>query len=136
MDKMIVIEPDKCTGCRVCEMICSFMKLKNVCNPSESRIRILKKEESGVDLPILCLHCREPLCVDVCPMGAIKKGSNEIVKIDKNLCNCCKACIEVCPYGAIRVGKDEMIKCDFCDGDPVCVKWCFTNAIRYLKADS
>lgn len=136
MDKMIVIDADKCTGCRVCEMICSFTNLKNTFNPSQSRIRIIKKEELGVDLPVLCLHCREPLCVDVCPMGAIKKSTDGIVKMDKNLCNGCKACMPHCPYGAIRVEKDEMIKCDFCEGDPICIKWCSTGAIRYIKSDS
>lgn len=136
MEKTFVIEPDKCTGCGICEVICSFTNLKNTVNPSQSRIRIIKKEELGVDLPVLCLHCRDPLCLDVCPMGAIKKSTEGLVKIDKDLCKGCKACMMVCPYGAIRVGKDEMIKCDLCGGDPMCIKWCPTGAIGYIKSDS
>jgi Fe-S-cluster-containing hydrogenase component 2 len=28
----------------------------------------------------------------------------------------------------------KVIKCDFCDGDPLCAKFCEVNAIQYLDA--
>jgi len=136
MGETILVEPDKCTGCRVCEMVCSFTRLENIFNPSRSAIRVIKKEEFGIDLPVLCMHCRDPICSDVCPMGAIRKGEDNIVKIDDSLCRGCKACIMVCPYGAIRLLDEKMVKCDLCSGDPMCVKWCPTGAIKYVKADS
>lgn len=137
MEEMILVEPDKCTGCRICEMICSFKNSsENSFNPSQSRIRIIKNEELGVDLPILCLHCQDPLCADVCPMGAIKRTVQGTVKIDQNLCRGCKACIMVCPYGAINFVKGETVKCELCDGDPMCAKWCPTGAIRMVKSGS
>lgn len=134
MERMIVIEPEKCTGCSICEMICSFKD--NTFNPYKSKIKVLKIEESGIDLPIVCLHCEEPMCVDVCPMGAIKKDVDGTVRIDHDMCRGCKACMMVCPYGAIRDVDGEMIKCDLCDGNPKCAKWCPTEAIRFLNIAS
>lgn len=40
-------------------------------------------------------------------------------------------CVIACPYAAIISFKGEIVKCDFCDGDPICVKFCSTNAIVY-----
>jgi carbon-monoxide dehydrogenase iron sulfur subunit len=134
MDKMIVIEPDKCTGCSICEMICSFDG--TTFNPNQSKIKILKNEELGIDLPVLCQHCQEPICVDICPIGAIKKNIDGIAKIDYDTCRGCKACVIVCPYGAIRDVGGKMLKCDLCDGDPRCAKWCPTQAIRVVKDTS
>jgi len=137
MEKMILVEPDKCTGCRICEMICSFKSSNwNNFNPCQSSVRIIKVEELGVDLPVLCLHCEDPLCVDVCPMGAIKKTTDGIVRLDRDLCRGCKACLMVCPYGAISLFHGEMVKCELCDGDPMCAKWCPTDAIRVIKSGS
>ena len=46
------------------------------------------------------------------------------------------ACMMVCPYGAVREDSEKMIKCDLCDGDPVCVRWCPTHAIRFIPEGS
>lgn len=137
MEKIVLVEPEKCTGCRICEMICSFQNSNgNTFNPCQSNIRIIKTEERGVDLPVLCLHCQDPLCVDICPMGAIKKTMEGIVRIDQNSCRGCKACLIVCPYGAINFVNGKTKKCELCDGDPMCAKWCPTDAIMTTKSGS
>ncbi len=135
MGKIIFIEPDKCTGCRICEMICSF-KNCDAFHPGQSRIKIIKEEELGIDLPVLCLHCQEPVCVDVCPIGAMEKRKDGLVTLDPDMCRGCRACMMVCPYGAVRENSEKMIKCDLCDGDPLCVQWCPTHAIRWIPAGS
>ena len=45
-------------------------------------------------------------------------------------------CIAVCPFGAMSfdVLSEKVIKCDLCGGDPVCVKFCETQAIKYVDA--
>lgn len=132
MKKSVMIYPDKCTGCRICEMICSFGSFEgHIFNPYEARIRIEKIEELGVDLPILCLHCHHPLCVEACPNGAITITTEGYVKIDYSLCNSCNACVIACPYGAIRIVNNEISKCNLCGGDPLCIKWCPTQAITF-----
>jgi len=51
-------------------------------------------------LPMMCQHCDEPPCVDVCPTGASMKRDNGIVLVDKHICIGCRYCILACPYGA------------------------------------
>ena len=51
-------------------------------------------------LPMMCQHCAEPPCVDVCPTGASFKRADGIVLVDKHTCIGCRYCIMACPYGA------------------------------------
>jgi Fe-S-cluster-containing dehydrogenase component len=132
VEKMIWVEPGKCTGCRICEMTCSFRDA--TFNPAESRVRVVKNEEEGIDLPILCFHCPDPACAPACAAGAIERDPSGIVRIDPALCSGCRACLEECPYGAIRSLKDQVGKCHFCGGDPLCVKWCPTGALSLKTA--
>jgi Fe-S-cluster-containing dehydrogenase component len=132
MDQMLLIDPKKCTGCRICEMICSF---QGIFNPYRSKVTVKKNEELGIDLPILCLHCPDPPCSLVCSEKAIHRNPGGIVNIEPALCNGCQACMGVCPYGAIHFVEDHISKCNLCGGDPLCVKWCPTKAIT-LKAVS
>jgi Fe-S-cluster-containing dehydrogenase component len=132
VEEMIWVEPGKCTGCRICEMICSFRD--STFNPAESLVKVVKKEEEGIDLPILCFHCPDPACVPACPAGAIERDPSGIVKIDPALCSGCRTCLEECPYGAIRPLKDQVGKCDFCGGGALCVKWCPTGALSLRTA--
>ena len=51
-------------------------------------------------LPVMCQHCDEPPCVDVCPTGASFKRADGIVLVDKHICIGCRYCIMACPYKA------------------------------------
>ena len=51
-------------------------------------------------LPMMCQHCAEPPCVDVCPTGASFKRADGIVLVDRHLCIGCRYCMMACPYKA------------------------------------
>jgi molybdopterin-containing oxidoreductase family iron-sulfur binding subunit len=51
-------------------------------------------------LPLMCQHCADPPCVDVCPTGASFKRADGIVLVDKHTCIGCRYCVMACPYGA------------------------------------
>ncbi len=51
-------------------------------------------------LPLMCQHCAEPPCVDVCPTGASFKRADGIVLVDKHICIGCRYCMMACPYQA------------------------------------
>ncbi len=71
MDKKILtVDPEKCTGCRNCELVCSVMH-NGVSNPSLARIQIVKWENIGVYIPMSCQHCEDAPCMAVCPKDAI-----------------------------------------------------------------
>ncbi|MCL6556050.1 MAG: 4Fe-4S dicluster domain-containing protein [Burkholderiales bacterium] len=51
-------------------------------------------------LPVMCQHCAEPPCVDVCPTGASFKRPDGIVLVDRHICIGCRYCMMACPYKA------------------------------------
>ncbi|MBB1073389.1 4Fe-4S binding protein [Rhodoferax sp. 4810] len=51
-------------------------------------------------LPLMCQHCAEPPCVDVCPTGASFKRADGIVMVDRHTCIGCRYCMMACPYQA------------------------------------
>ncbi len=135
--KVLVIDYEKCTGCRACELACSVFHT-GASNPSRSRIRVIKWEEIGLYLPLTCNQCEKPVCVEVCPTKAcyISPETHKVL-IDKNVCIGCKTCILACPFGSPIFDHYEHItvKCDFCDGEPQCVRFCEVDAIQYLDIE-
>ncbi|MFC1949489.1 4Fe-4S dicluster domain-containing protein [Chloroflexota bacterium] len=132
--KVLVIDHEKCTGCRQCELVCSVFHT-GASNPSRARIRIIKWENIGLYLPLTCNNCERPFCTEVCPTKAchIDPEMHRVV-IDKNKCIGCKTCILACPFGHPSFDPVERItvKCDYCDGDPQCVRFCEVGAIKYV----
>jgi Fe-S-cluster-containing hydrogenase component 2 len=135
-ERILTVYPDRCNGCRICELACSLEK-ERTCNPRKSRIRIIKDERRGIDLPLICFHCEDAPCMSICPTAAIKRSADGAVVLDEQLCIGCKACAVVCPYGAIFIDleKRTMLKCDLCNGDPKCVKNCPADAIEFVRVD-
>ena len=138
MEKALVIHPEKCTGCHSCEMICSLTH-ENECDLNLSRIGIMKTNGGGTNenLPIVCQQCHDPICAEVCVMGAISRKEQAALVVNENLCVGCKTCVIACPLGGILYHyiKGCAMKCDHCGGDPECVKSCLYGALEYLSMD-
>jgi molybdopterin-containing oxidoreductase family iron-sulfur binding subunit len=95
-------------------------------------------------LPMMCQHCAEPPCVDVCPTGASFKRADGIVLVDRHTCIGCRYCMMACPYKArsfvhepvsdpkpdVPRGKGCVESCTLCvhridrDQLPACVEAC------------
>ncbi len=136
MAKVLMADYEKCTGCRLCELVCS-VKHEGVSNPARSRIRVVKWEWEGIAVPMVCCHCEEAPCTIVCPTNA-RFRDEELgrVIIDYDRCIGCKTCIVVCPFGATGFDpiSKKVIACDLCDGEPACVRFCTTGALSYVDA--
>lgn len=134
--KVLKIDYEKCTGCRLCELVCS-VKHDRVSNPIRSRIRIIKWEAEGIYVPVSCQQCEDAPCVLGCPAKALTRNEDlGRVEVDYNKCIGCRTCVSVCPFGAMHfVSTDrKVIKCDLCDGDPQCVRFCDVEAVRFVEA--
>jgi len=47
-------------------------------------------------------------CIDACTAGAIKKDDNNLIKVDRELCNNCLKCAGVCPSRALNIFGKSM----------------------------
>ena len=137
MGKVLVVNHEKCTGCRLCELVCA-VKHDGISNPARSRIKVMKWETEGLYIPMSCQQCQDAPCMNVCPVKAISRDDDMArVEVDYNVCIGCRSCVAVCPFGAMNfnVKDKEVFKCDLCDGDPQCVRFCDVDAITYIEVD-
>ncbi len=126
----VVVDPSKCSGCRYCELWCSYIHEK-VFSTSRSRIRVVKDDITGMDFPVVCQRCEQMSCVSECPTGALYVDERGQLKLEMGKCLRCGVCSEVCPYGAVfqDPADGSPLICDLCDGSAVCVAKCPTNAL-------
>ncbi len=138
MQKMILVDQDQCTGCRLCEMVCS-VKHEGVSNPSRARISVRKRFMEGYLMPVVCQQCTDAPCIAVCRMDALSRDEVVgLVRLDYDLCVGCEECVTACPFGGMRIDTvaNRVIKCDLCDGDPQCVRFCFPGALEFVDANA
>ncbi|MGB9812736.1 MAG: 4Fe-4S dicluster domain-containing protein [Thermovenabulum sp.] len=135
MKRVLMLSPEKCIGCRTCELVCSFSKIRAF-NPKCSRVSVFSFDEAAVSVPMMCMQCEEPSCMKVCPTSAITRNQDGTVIINHQKCIGCKLCIAACPLGNITFSTAEgkIVKCDLCGGEPKCADYCPTGAIEFKEA--
>jgi formate dehydrogenase iron-sulfur subunit len=115
-----------------------------------TRIRFHEQELSGRPvwsfIKNQCLHCKEPACVSVCPVTALKKTEAGPVVYEYDRCIGCRYCMMACPFHIPKYEWDSaqpwVQKCTFCserikDGMiPACIKTCPTETMFYDDYDA
>ena len=142
--KRILIDADKCTGCKNCSIACmqarretgSLYDLGLTDTSLEARNTILLDGKKAYK-PLFCRHCDNPACVTSCMSGAMTKDPETgHVRYDRTKCAQCFMCVMNCSFGVLKSDRDTgsyVVRCDFCadnNGDPQCVKMCPTRAIH------
>ncbi|MBM4425513.1 MAG: FAD-dependent oxidoreductase [Chloroflexi bacterium] len=134
--KFLLITPELCTGCRMCEMACS---IHHTHSARAVQLRIKVAYSSDADFaPVPCIHCEEAYCMDACPVNClVRDGDTAVIKVVDEDCIACMLCIDACPYGGITYSEEKgvVIKCDLCGGDPACAAYCAPGAIRFRAID-
>ena len=137
MEKRITVSEDKCIGCRICELICSFrMTSWTEINPHKSAIRVSSVEKEGLrSMAVVCRQCEDPSCVRACPTGALRKTEDSGILFNEAACNGCGLCAIACPFNAIWLdGKARVIKCDMCgERAPLCIDYCPRGCINLYE---
>jgi carbon-monoxide dehydrogenase iron sulfur subunit len=134
--KMLLVHPEKCTGCRICELVCAYRHYK-VNNPKKAAIRVTQLfPKPAANVPIVCKQCKVAPCIEKCAelkYKVLNKHDSGVTLVNAEKCVGDWACAEACPFAAVYLHSDlkTPVICDLCDGDPECVKRCPTNAIEF-----
>ena len=129
----LIVTPARCNGCKSCELACSFYHTKDKNKPGISRIKAYSYTEE-VNVPVVCEQCDDAACVRTCPTHALALNEvTGVVEFNKFKCVECGMCSVACPFGNITIEAEtkDVLKCDNCGGDPVCAKFCPTDALIF-----
>jgi Fe-S-cluster-containing dehydrogenase component len=137
--KVIAYYPELCTGCRLCEVVCAFRRYGSIdLTKSCLKISLSGDENTAAFEAVNCQHCEEPICVSACPSEALAKDERTgWVKINSLKCVGCQTCLYTCPL-SVPFFHEELkvaVKCDFCGGEPECVKHCSPGALRVVPRE-
>jgi molybdopterin-containing oxidoreductase family iron-sulfur binding subunit len=114
----MVIDLDKCVACQGCSIACRTENNTPAVEPDQALLGramrwndvfplpVNSNEETGEYpnviaryIPRPCMHCENPPCIRVCPVGATFKNSEGIVEQNYARCIGCRFCTVGCPYG-------------------------------------
>lgn len=133
MKMRFVVNPELCTGCRTCELACSFTHSVGN-NRSITRISPIDGGFPDLWVPVTCLQCEDAACVKSCLVDALRRNPETgAIELNNEVCINCMACVAACPFGcSIFDAQHEMVvKCDLCGGDPACAHFCPTKALEW-----
>jgi Fe-S-cluster-containing dehydrogenase component len=131
--KRIVLDLDRCTGCRACGAAC------HVGHNDQTNLVPGIVADVAV-LPVHCRHCERPACAAACPPGALYQDASGFVRRSELLCVGCHTCSIACPFGVIpdTLKRHVAPKCDLCfdrviaGGIPRCVATCTSGALSFV----
>lgn len=135
---IFVIDQSRCIGCEACVAACAECGTHR--GTSMIHLERIDRRTSTQTAPMVCMHCEDPTCANVCPADAIKQNADGIVQSAlKPRCIGCSNCVLACPFGVPKymAAIDQMMKCDMCldrtsEGyAPMCASVCPSEALWY-----
>jgi Fe-S-cluster-containing dehydrogenase component len=93
---------------------------------------------------MVCMHCENPTCAQVCPADAIKQNEQGVVLSSlKPRCIACSNCVLACPFGVPKMmtALEQMMKCDMCydrtsvGKRPMCATVCPSQALAFVAPE-
>lgn len=141
--KSLLIDVTKCVGCGECARACQEINKL----PQSEAVELddthytVVQPHGELFVRRLCMHCNEPTCVSVCPVGAFVKKDTGAVLYDETKCIGCRYCMQACPFQIPRYEWGLLVprvqKCKFCyervvEGKPTaCAEACQFGATTF-----
>jgi formate dehydrogenase iron-sulfur subunit len=124
MSKAVLYDSTLCIGCRACEQACAERwslpyneKIGAEEQVSAHKLTTIRTHGDKYSRK-LCMHCAEPTCVSVCPVGALRKTALGPVVYDQSKCMGCRYCLTACPFQVPVYEWSSRLprvrKCDMC----------------------
>jgi len=150
MEAAILTDLTKCIGCGACTLACQEINEQ----PTQHKPTKLSetawtaiRQEKGINIRQQCMHCHEPTCVSVCPVGALQKTPEGPVIYEEHRCIGCRYCMFACPFGIPTYEWNNPLpkvqKCIMCydkrvkEGkEPACTSVCPTGATKFGDRDT
>ncbi len=143
--KQIYVRPERCLGCRSCEIGCAVQHSKEkelfsaVLQSPPPMNRLFVEATDDFRMPVICRHCEDAPCLRACISGCLYRDEKGFVRRKKERCIGCWTCMMVCPFGVVTRDKEKHIavKCDRCHklDVPACVNSCPTGALVFAEID-
>lgn len=144
MRKALLYDSTLCVGCKLCEAACADRwglpfneEIEAQDYLSDHKLTVVQESDDGY-VRRLCMHCGDPTCASVCPVGAFQKTSLGPVVYDEDRCIGCRYCMMACPFQVPVYEWAKLLprvrKCDMCherqaSGDvTACAEICPTAA--------
>jgi formate dehydrogenase iron-sulfur subunit len=144
MSKAILYDSTLCVGCKACEGACAEKwglpyNDKVAAEEKISAHKLTTIQTFGEKYSRkLCMHCVDPTCASVCPVGALQKTALGPVVYDQDKCMGCRYCMQACPFQVPSYEWEARLprvrKCNMCyerqsQGKPTaCTEACPTGA--------
>jgi formate dehydrogenase iron-sulfur subunit len=124
MPRAILYDSTMCIGCKACEGACAERwhlpyddKVAAESRLSAHKLTTIQVHGDHFSRK-LCMHCAEPTCASVCPVGALHKTSLGPVVYDADKCMGCRYCMTACPFQVPVYEWNSRLpkvrKCDMC----------------------
>ncbi len=149
MTAAILTDLTKCTDCGACVLACQQINgLPAVEQPTKlsDTAWTIVRQSRGVSIRKHCMHCLDPTCASVCPVGALRSTPEGPVVYEESRCIGCRYCMLACPFDVPTYewhsAHPKVQKCSMCFenrvqyGDqPACTSVCPAGATIFGDRD-